>query len=151
MILKTFPAPAVLTAVAALALAGCETVAESVDETYSAALTGAEEIPGPGDPDGSGNAEVTIVDAVDNVCYEINDVTGISPATAAHIHRGAPGVAGPPVVTLQAPTDGESQGCIQAPEAIADEIEANPAGFYINVHTADFPNGAIRGQLRDLD
>lgn len=134
----------------ALALAGCETVAESVDETYSASLSGAQEVPGPGDTDGSGNAEITVVDAVDNVCYEIN-VTGISPATAAHIHRGATGVSGPPVVTLEAPTDGETQGCVQAPEAIADEIEANPAGFYINVHTADFPNGAIRGQLRDLD
>lgn len=135
---------------AAIALAGCETVAESVDETYSASLSGAQEVPGPGDMDGSGTAEVTVVDAVDNVCYEIN-VAGISPATAAHIHRGATGIAGPPVVTLEAPTDGETQGCMQAPEAIADEIEANPAGFYVNVHTADFPNGAVRGQLRDFD
>ena len=135
---------------AAIALAGCETVAESVDETYSASLSGAQEVPGPGDTDGSGTAEVTVVDAVDNVCYEIN-VAGISPATAAHIHRGATGIAGPPVVTLEAPTDGETQGCMQAPEAIADEIEANPAGFYVNVHTADFPNGAVRGQLRDFD
>ena len=135
---------------AAIALAGCETFAESVDETYSASLSGAQEVPGPGDMDGSGTAEVTVVDAVDNVCYEIN-VAGISPATAAHIHRGATGIAGPPVVTLEAPTDGETQGCMQAPEAIADEIEANPAGFYVNVHTADFPNGAVRGQLRDFD
>jgi hypothetical protein len=148
---NTLHARLLMTAAAALALAGCETVAESVDETYSAMLQGSQEVPGPGDPDGSANAEVTIVDAVDNVCYEINDVRGISPATAAHIHRGASGVAGPPVVTLQAPTDGESQGCIQAPEAIADEIEANPSGFYVNVHTADYPNGAIRGQLRDWD
>ena len=151
MILKTFHARAALMAATALALAGCETVAETIDETYSATLSGSQEVPGPGDADGSANAEVTIVDAVDNVCYEINDVRGISPATAAHIHRGANGVAGPPVVTLQAPTDGESQGCVKAPEAIADEIEANPAGFYVNVHTADYPNGAIRGQLRDFD
>ena len=106
-------------------------------------------MPGPGDPDGSGNVEVTIVDAVDNVCYEITDVVGIAPATAAHIHRGAMGVAGPPVVTLEAPTDGESVGCAQAPEPIADEMEVNPAGFYVNVHNAEYPNGAIRGQLRD--
>lgn len=145
---KTIPVPAILALGAALALTGCETVAESVDETYSASLSGAQEVPGPGDPDGSGTAEVTIVDAIDNVCYEIN-VAGISPATAAHIHRGAQGVAGPPVVTLEAPTDGETQGCTQAPEAVADEIEANPAGFYVNVHTADFPNGAVRGQLGD--
>lgn len=143
--------PGLLTAAAALTLSGCETVAESVDETYSASLSGGEEVPGPGDTDGSANAEVTVVDAVDNICYEINNVRGISLATAAHIHRGATGVAGPPVVTLEAPTDGESVGCVQAPDAIADEIEANPAGFYVNVHTADFPNGAIRGQLRNWD
>lgn len=151
MIYKQALAPAALSLAAALALAGCETVAEHVDETYSATLTGAAEVPGPGDADGSGNAEVTIVDGVDNVCYEINNVAGISPATAAHIHRGAAGIAGPPVVTLEAPTDGESVGCVQAPEAVADEIEANPAGFYVNVHTADYPNGAIRGQLADWD
>lgn len=131
----------------ACALAGCETVAESVAETYNASLSGAQEVPGPGDPDGSARGEVTVVDAVDNICYEINDVRGIVPATAAHIHRGAMGVSGPPVVTLDAPADGESQGCVTAPEAIADEIEANPANFYINVHNPDYPDGAIRGQL----
>ena len=136
---------------ASLVLAGCETVAESVAETYGASLTGAQEIPGPGDPDGSGNGEVSIVDATDNVCYEINDVRGIDPATAAHIHRGATGVAGPVVVTLRPPTDGESQGCVRAPSAVADEIKRNPSNFYINVHNAPFPEGAIRGQLRDRD
>jgi hypothetical protein len=142
--------PTVLAFGAALALAGCETVAESIDETFTASLSGAQEVPGPGDVDGTGEAEVTIVDAVDNVCYELG-VRGIAPATAAHIHRGAMGVAGPPVVTLETPADGESVGCTQAPEAIADEIEANPAGFYVNVHNAEFPNGAIRGQLRDWE
>src|SRR3546814_5459386 len=104
MIQKKTRVSAALALGSALALAGCETVAESVDETYSASLSGAQEVPGPGDTDGSGNAEITVVDAVDNVCYEIN-VAGISPANATHIHRGATGVAGPPVVTLEAPTD----------------------------------------------
>lgn len=139
-----------MAASAALTLTGCETVAESVETTYTASMTGEQEVPGPGDADGSGMAEISIVDAVDNVCYELT-VQGISPATAAHIHRGAMGISGPPVVTLEPPTDGARDGCVQAPGAIADEIEANPAGFYVNVHTADFPNGAVRGQLRDWD
>jgi hypothetical protein len=132
---------------AALTLAGCETVADTVKQGMTASLTGAQEVPGPGDPDGSGRAEITVVDATDNICYDI-DVRNIAPATAAHIHRGAAGEAGPPVVTLEAPADGDSKGCISAPGALADEIEANPAGFYVNIHNAEFPNGAVRGQLQ---
>jgi len=103
-------------------------------------------VPGPGDPDGSGSAEITIVDRTDNLCYEVT-VRNIAPATAAHIHRGAPGRAGPPVVTLDAPTDGESNACLSVASELVDEIEANPGNFYINVHNAAYPNGAVRGQL----
>ena len=139
-------APAALALAAGLALAGCETVADAVKQGMTASLTGAQEEPGPGDMDGSGTAEITIVDATDNVCYDVN-VRNIGPATAAHIHRGMRGEAGPPVVTLEAPTDGGAEGCVSAPGALADEIEANPAAFYVNVHNAEFPNGAVRGQL----
>ena len=147
MINKSMLAPATLALVAGLALAGCETVADAVKQGMTASMTGAQEVPGPGDTDGSGTAEITIVDATDNVCFDLN-VRNIGPATAAHIHRGARGVAGPPVVTLEAPTDGGSEGCISAPGALADEIEANPAAFYVNVHNAEFPDGAVRGQLQ---
>jgi hypothetical protein len=147
MIHKSMLAPATLALVAGLALGGCETVADAVKQGMTASMTGAQEVPGPGDSDGSGTAEITIVDATDNVCYDLN-VRNIGPATVAHIHRGAQGVAGPPVVTLEAPTDGGAEGCISAPGALADEIEANPAAFYVNVHNAEFPDGAIRGQLQ---
>jgi hypothetical protein len=142
---RTF-APVALALAAGLTLAGCETVADAVKQGMTASLTGAQEVPGPGDADGSGTAEITIVDATDNVCFDLN-VRNIAPATAAHIHRGMRGEAGPPVVTLEAPTDGGAEGCISAPGALADEIEANPAAFYVNVHNAEFPNGAVRGQL----
>lgn len=132
---------------AAIALAGCESVAEVTQPTYNAHMTGAAEVPGPGDPDGSGHAEVSIADGVDRVCYEIGDVRNIGPVTAAHIHRGAVGVAGPPVVTLEPPVDGHSKACAEIAGSLGDEIQANPAAFYVNVHTSDYPNGAIRGQL----
>lgn len=132
---------------AALALSGCETFVERVADTYRASLFGAEEVPGPGDPDGSGRAEISIADEVDKFCYEINEVRGIAPATAAHVHRGAKGASGPPVVALAPPVDGRSKGCVGVSEAIADEIEADPSSFYVNVHNAEYPNGAIRGQL----
>lgn len=136
---------------AALALTGCETMAvetaEAVETTYRADLRGGAEVPGPGDPDGSGTAEVTIVDGADRLCYDLR-VSGIAPATAAHIHRGSVGEAGPPVIPLEAPADGSARGCIDASDALTDPIEANPSGFYVNVHNAEYPGGAVRGQLR---
>jgi hypothetical protein len=131
---------------AGLSLAGCETIGDTVGEGLAATLSGAEEVPGPGDPDGSGAAEITIVDRTDNLCYELA-VKGIEPATAAHIHRGAPGESGPPVITLDAPADGESNGCLSVASELVDAMEANPRGFYVNVHNAAYPNGAVRGQL----
>lgn len=128
------------------ALAGCATVVEKIAGTFHANMFGAEEVP-PGDPDGSGRAEVSISDELNQFCYKLKDVRGIQKATAAHIHRGAKGAAGPPVVALAPPTDGESQGCLKVSEALSDEIEADPASFYVNVHNEEFPNGAIRGQL----
>ena len=132
---------------AALSLAGCETVADTVKQGLVASMSGASEVPGPGDADGSGRAEITIVDATDNICWDL-DVRDIAPATMAHIHRGGVGIAGPPVVTLEPPRDGSAKGCTNAPGALADEIEANPGGFYVNIHNAEFPGGAIRGQLQ---
>lgn len=139
-------ATAALALAAGLALSGCETVADATNEGVTASLTGAQEVPGPGDPDGSGTAEITVVDATDNVCFDLN-VRNIGTATAAHIHRGMTGEDGPPVITLEAPADGGAEGCVSAPGALADEINANPVAFYVNVHNEEFPNGAIRGQL----
>lgn len=133
----------------AIALAGCETVAEGVNEVvgqnFHAMLSGANEVPA-GDPNGSGSAHVTINDPLDQVCTDL-EVSNIGPVTAAHIHRGAAGVNGPPVITLDAPDDDDSDDCDTVADALIDEIQRNPAGFYVNVHTAEFPNGAVRGQL----
>lgn len=134
----------------ATALAGCATVEESVVEhtakTYRAVLTGAQE-PGGGDPDGVGRAEISVADRADQICYDINDVRNIGPITGAHIHRGAPGVNGPIVFTLKSANEGGFKGCSSRSEWLEDQIEANPSAYYVNLHTAEYPNGAIRGQL----
>ncbi|HEX6385826.1 MAG TPA: CHRD domain-containing protein, partial [Anaerolineae bacterium] len=73
------------------------------------------------------------------------------PATGAHIHVGEAGVAGDIVVPLEPPGEnGASAGCMSDvdPDLIAAIIQ-NPAGYYVNVHTEDFPAGAIRGQLTE--
>ena len=112
----------------------------------STALTGSEEVPGPGDTDGSGQVEITLNHGQGQVCWDLR-VEDIATATAAHIHRGVAGVAGDVVVTLTPPADGSSDGCADVDRELIKEILQDPAQFYVNVHNADFPNGAVRGQL----
>ena len=69
--------------------------------------------------------------------------TTIAAPTVAHIHDGAATTAGPPVVTL----DPIASGCASADDELTSAILANPAGYYVNIHNADFPAGAVRGQL----
>jgi len=110
-------------------------------------LTGAAEVPGPGDPDGSGTAHLTLNLGQGEVCFELT-AANIAPATAAHIHVGAVGVAGPVVVGLTPPTSGSSSSCVTGvdPELIK-AIQQHPENYYVNVHNTDFPAGAMRGQL----
>jgi hypothetical protein len=56
-------------------------------------------------------------------------------------------VAGPIVVALKPPTSGVSGGCTRAAPALVSAIVANPSNYYVNVHNAPYPEGAIRGQL----
>jgi hypothetical protein len=109
-----------------------------------------------GDPDGRGEFYVFGIDGdASTLCYVLT-VDGIAPATAAHIHRGAPGTAGGVVASLGAPTDGNAADCLTEGEAgkfpgnppgIVAEILAHPGDFYVNVHNAEYPGGAVRGQL----
>jgi len=113
----------------------------------TAQLTGDAEVPGPGDPDGSGTARITLNQGQRQVCFDL-EVFDIAPASASHIHRGEAGVAGPVVVTLGPPTSGASSGCvIGVNRALIRQIRRSPEQFYVNVHNADFPPGALRGQL----
>ena len=110
------------------------------------ALTGAAEVPGPGDPDGTGTARITLNAGKGEVCYELT-VDKIATANAAHIHEGAVDKAGPPILTLTAPANGSSKECAALPREKIMDIIKNPAAYYVNVHNAEYVNGAIRGQL----
>jgi hypothetical protein len=112
--------------------------------TLEASLTGEKEVPGPGDPNGWGQAEVKVYKA--KVCYEL-EVKRIKPATAAHIHRGGPNMAGPIVVELKAPTDGSSEGCKAISKQLSKQLREHPSHYYVNVHNDPYPDGALRGQL----
>ena len=110
-------------------------------------LTGAAEVP-LGDPDGSGMAMITLNQGQGEVCWTIQVSNITLPARAAHIHIAPEGVAGPIVVPLSAPDEsGLAAGCTSADPALIKAIRQNPESYYINVHNADFPAGAARGQL----
>ena len=136
-------------AAALLALGGCAAAGPSNQRaTLRVTMNGIQEVPGPGDADGNGTVEVQVNPREGQVCWDLY-ARGIDPATAAHIHRGAAGVAGPAVVALTTPdAAGRSQGCATIDPGVAREIAAQGHGFYVNVHTAPHPAGAIRGQLR---
>lgn len=139
---------AAVAASAALAAAGCAAPGTVRRMELISTLTGYQAVPGPGDLDGTGTARLRADAQTGRVCWELN-ARGIDPATAAHVHRGEAGSAGPPVLPLSAPGAGErSEGCAAAGPALAAEMIARPHAFYVNVHNAAFPQGAIRGQLR---
>ena len=112
---------------------------------FTTELTGAAEVPGPGDPDGSGTASITLNHGQSRVCYEIS-LTMVDGVTAAHIHEAPVGVAGPVVVALF--TDGfDAADCVDADRDVIKDIIQNPQDYYVNVHSTDHPAGAVRGQL----
>ncbi len=103
-------------------------------------------MPRPGDPDGTGTARVTLNRGQSEICFALT-VANIAPATAAHIHEAPAGTAGPVVVGLTAPTSGTSQGCRTVDRELIDDILKDPSQYYVNVHNAPYPAGAVRGQL----
>lgn len=121
--------------------------AMAAEVALAAHLTGAAEKPAAGDPDGQGHATLKVDAAKSQVCYTMM-VEKIAPATMAHIHKAAADAAGPVALPLSPPdAAGKSSGCATADAALVTDMLANPGGYYVNVHNADFRAGAVRGQL----
>ena len=142
-------APYVLVFALAPALAACATVADHTTRTGTpliATLDGKAEVPGPGDANGNGEFSGWFDPAMGRICYTLG-VGSLASPTMAHIHRGAAQVAGPPVVVLANPAQNIADTCQPVAPELINEIVANPAGFYVNVHTKEHPGGAIRAQL----
>jgi hypothetical protein len=137
----------------AVGLTAARDVPEAItaDTTFFVTLNGQQEfsaggVAGAGD-NGTGVARITIDTATDEVCVDLQ-TTDVEDLILMHIHRGAAGVNGPVVIDF-------AVGPLSPPDvvkcvpggAVADEVAANPLGFYLNAHTAVFPAGAVRGQL----
>lgn len=85
----------------------------------------------------------------DQLCYTLSARNLSGPAMAAHVHVAPRNVAGPIVIPLTVGT-GTSftvSACTTADEALLALVDTNPRAYYVNVHTAAFPGGEIRGQL----
>jgi hypothetical protein len=115
----------------------------------NATMKGANEVP-PADPLATGSAWMTLDSNSGKVCYWVITSGLAEPVTAAHLHQGAAGSNGPIVIPFNTPTHGFTIGCTTAGLPLIQSIIDNPSGFYTNVHNAQFPGGAIRGQLVSL-
>jgi hypothetical protein len=137
-----------------------QVAAQNSEQKFTAKLFGKEEVPPNGSPS-TGFAWVKITD--DKIRYEVN-VTDMDKINAAHIHLGEAGKNGPVVLTLfkGGPTE-QVNGTVAEANVTASNLEGPMKGkgvtdlvtaiknssTYVNVHTTDFPDGEIRGQLLD--
>jgi hypothetical protein len=121
------------------------------DHAIFAVMTGPKEVDVNGEHHGDRNGRGSFSATLDGrqLCYGIQ-VKNINDPVAAHIHRGSAKVAGPVVQPLVQPSAGDpgaSSACVQISRSLARGLRVHPSRYYVNVHTADLPNGAIRGQL----
>ena len=106
----------------------------------------------PGDPDGFGSMQLTLNQGQGEICWEL-EVADIQSPARAHIHSGPAGVNGPVVVfffdlVIPNPIPVAFEGCVDGlDEDLIKDIRQSPENYYINVHNAEYPAGAIRGQL----
>ncbi len=124
-------------AVAALVAAA---PAQAEINSFAAVLSGANEV-ADGDPDGFGLATIVIDVPTNRVTWAIQ-ANNIGPIMGAHIHAGAAGTNGPVRVDF----GGALFGTVIDPDAVFI-TPMNAGNWYVNLHTAAHPGGAIRGQL----
>jgi len=144
-----------LVAIAALAVATPAISTAGKDDRVKVAtkLKGKNEAPGPGDPDGEGRVALFLKAEKRRICFEL-EVDALNLVHAAHIHKGSEDDDGPIKLTLfknRAGLDGNGdyEGCVKrVRRGLLRKIARAPEGFYVNVHTDGYPDGAIRGQLK---
>lgn len=116
---------------------------------FKVVLRGAQEIGG-GDLDGTASGQVWLDTGTNTVNWDLN-YANIAAPSDFHIHSGALGAAGPVFIGLGAATTGGPGtlvGQVTTTDALLDQIIVAPLNFYLNLHNADFPSGAMRGQVQ---
>lgn len=124
-------------------------------------LSADAEVPGPGDAELAGEARLVVDPRRDRICFDIDldvlsDSDGVDTVVAVHIHPGEPGEACsgddcPAPIDLAFNEEG-LEGCVRRiGTPLLNAIVDQPSQFYLHVHTARFPAGAVRGALEDSD
>lgn len=152
---RTKPFRMLIAAIASFMLLIPATPASAAVITLEAELSGGDaEVPDGGDPNGFGASQIRIDVRKEKVCFTTVVLEVTLPTAASHIHEGAAGVPGDIVVPLKAPVEigntgiGLATGCTRnQPRPLLRDIKNNPDQYYVNVHNAKFPGGAVRGQL----
>ena len=150
---------AIIAAIALLVALSAGSAIAAGGRTITTTMTGDQEVPGPGDPDAAGTATVTLNPGLGMVCYSLSwtnasgeDADATNDAVwGGHIHIGAAGVAGGVFIGLFNGTsfgsNASTSGCVSADRADILAVITNPAGYYVNIHSDEYPGGIIRGQL----
>jgi len=126
--------------------------AQAHSSSFTAILSGANET-GAGDADGVGIARITIDYDTNVLSYDIA-FSGLGLLAAGHIHSGVAGVNGPVVIGFTVPEGlsgtGQFTGSVVGNPNTPFVTELTASSFYVNLHTDEFPGGAIRGQLAPI-
>ena len=123
----------------ALALAA----ASAGTKSFTTTLLGTNEVP---KAKGSGKAVITLNAGTGKVCWTFSNLKGVSKVNASHIHKAPTGKSGAVVVAFFSGAL-KTKGCVTASKSLITAIEKSPSAYYVNIHTAKYPAGAIRGQL----
>ena len=135
--------------VAALAVVGSAVAASTTTYSYRATLGSKNEVPAPNasaKAAGVFTATVTDKKGKASIRWTLTFRRLSGTALAAHIHKGAAGVAGPVVVPLCGPCRNGQSARTAIDHDLAEALEKG--GYYVNVHTAKNAGGEIRGQLK---
>lgn len=149
------------TAAVLITLSAASVAAAPRSFTFNVPMSGAQEPDDAGDQDATGNATLMLSPGGKEVCYAISwaDIgdTEADRVWGGHIHIAPAGVngdifihlfGGPPAqMNTSFLGTGETSGCVDAPSSAIARIIANPSNYYVNIHSDDYPGGAIRGQL----
>lgn len=128
------------------------------DQVFLAAsLIGKNEVPAQGGPavgDKDGRATAVVRLQGDRLWYALR-WTNVAPPTAGHIHLGARGANGAVKVPFFAGTLPATARAVAGSVRVTDKatlaaLRGDPTGFYANLHTGEFPGGAVRGQFHKL-
>ena len=137
----------VVAIIVTLVCGGLASAGPSPGAPREAVLTGAEVVPAPGDPDGTGMARFSLYPGKNKICYNLS-VSNIQPATAAHLHRAPAGQVGPVVLNLKVPRDQVRECRRGLSERLIRRIGRHTPNYYVTIHNNEYQQGgALRGQL----